>query len=281
MDPDCHPRTLGTPGAPLRGSRPEASLPPAEPDWYDAALYYDVLFSWDPTHERDFVLGASARWGVPAPDRILEPFCGTGRLLRVMPGRPLGFDLNPHMVRFAARSARAFRADAADFALAPGAFDLAYCLIDSFRHLPDEASARGHFACVGAALRPGAVYVLGLDVSAGADPEESLEEWSGRRGEVEVQGRVELLPDQDPVRRTETMRVELRVKHGRERRTVVSHQPLRLWSGPELLACLQAEGSFELVSCFARTYRLEEPIALEDAPGSAVLVLRRRGSLTA
>jgi SAM-dependent methyltransferase len=245
-------------------------------DWYDEALYYDVLFSWDATHERDFVLGASARWGLGAPRRVLEPFCGTGRLLRHMPGLAVGFDLNPHMVRFAARTCRVFRADAARFALAPASFDLAYCLIDSFRHLPHPEAAAAHLRCLAQALRPGALYVLGLDISAGQDADESREEWTGRRGDVEVKGRVELLGDADPATRLETMEVELRVRHGRERRTVVSRQPLRLWSGPELLACLAAEGSFALVASFARTYQLDEPVPLEDIPGSAVLVLRRR-----
>lgn len=246
------------------------------PDWYDQALYYDVLFSWDPTPERDFVLGASARWGLGAPQRALEPFCGTGRLLRHMPGQALGFDLNPHMVRFAGRTCRAFQADAARFALAPGSCDLAYCLIDSFRHLPDPAAAASHFRCLAHALRPGAVYVLGLDLSAGQDADESREEWSGRRGDVEVKGRVELVGDADPARGTETMEVELRVRHGRERRTLLSRQALRLWSAEQLRTCLGEEGSFELVASFARTYELDQPRPLEDVPGSAVLVLRRR-----
>ena len=57
-------------------------------NWYDEALYYDVLCGWDPGTEREFVLGASERWGIAQPRRILEPFCGTGRLLRcIMAGR--------------------------------------------------------------------------------------------------------------------------------------------------------------------------------------------------
>ncbi|MFQ5844427.1 MAG: hypothetical protein ACE5JG_05485, partial [Planctomycetota bacterium] len=61
-------------------------------NWYDSALYYDVLCGWDPRKERDFVLGAGERWGIRRPRRILEPFCGTGRLLRAMPGTAVGFD---------------------------------------------------------------------------------------------------------------------------------------------------------------------------------------------
>lgn len=248
------------------------------PDWYDEALYYDVLFSWDASTERAFVLGASAKWGVATPDWILEPFCGTGRMLRVMPGRPVGLDLNPAMARFARRAtgARVFQGDASRFALAPGSFDLAYCLIDSFRHLPDYGAARDHFRCVADALRPGAVYVLGFDISEGRDAEESLEEWKGQRGDITVKGRVQVLGDVDPQTRHETMLVELDVRHGKERRTITSRQPLLVWSPQDLRRVLAEEGSFELVASFARTYELDHPIALEKVPGSVVLVLRRR-----
>ena len=53
-------------------------------DFYDRVDLYDALFGWDPAAERDFVLGAGKRWGVGSARRILEPFCGQGRLLRAM-----------------------------------------------------------------------------------------------------------------------------------------------------------------------------------------------------
>ena len=73
-------------------------------DWYARAEDYDLWFSWDPGPEREFVLGASERWGIASPDRIFEPMCGPGRLLRAMPGRAVGLDLQPAMARVAART---------------------------------------------------------------------------------------------------------------------------------------------------------------------------------
>ena len=158
-------------------------------NWYDRAADYDRLFAWDPAAERDFLLGASERWGLPRPRRSLEPFCGSGRLLRAMPGDVIGFDLNEHMVRFAARTCRVFRADAVRFAVREQSFDLAFCLVDSFRYLTSEAAARSHLSAVGRALRPGAVYVLGFEI----DGDASTEEWS-RGG---IRARVGRLGDAD------------------------------------------------------------------------------------
>lgn len=249
-------------------------------DWYDEARYYDVLFGWDASRERDFLLDAAARLGLGrAPRRALEPFCGTGRLLRVVPGA-VGFDLNPAMVRFArSTGCLAFQADAGRFAVAPGAFDLAYCLIDSFRHLLDEEAARGHLEGVARALRPGGVYVLGFDVTGGMTREDSLEEWETRRGDVHVAGRIEGLGDADPVRRVETMQVRLDVTERGARRRIESRQPLRTYTRAQARALLAgaAGGALEVAAVFDRRYDLDRPMALEQIDGSAVFVLRRVG----
>lgn len=248
-------------------------------DWYEEARYYDILFGWDASRERDFLLDASARFGLGrAPARCLEPFCGTGRLLRVVPNA-VGFDLSPAMVRFArSTGCRVFRADAGRFALAEGSIDLAYCLIDSFRHLLTEEAARGHLRAVARALRPGGLYVLGFDVTGGLTPEDSLEEWESRRGPIHVAGRIEVLGDADRARRVETMRVELTVRERGTTRTIESLQPLRTYSHAQARALLEraTDGALELAAVFDRRYDLDRPMALEAIDGSAVFILRRR-----
>lgn len=250
-----------------------------DPDWYDEALYYDVLFSWDASRERDFLLDASARFGLGrAPARTLEPFCGSGRLLKVMPNA-VGFDLAPAMLALArGRACRVFRADAGRFAVAPASFDLAYCLIDSFRHLLTEEAALGHLRGVARALRPGAIYVLGFDVTGGLAQEDSREEWETKRDGIHVSGLIEVLGDADPVRRVETMRVHLDVKdRAAPRRIIESRQPLRTYTRAQASALLGAgtAGALEVAATFDRRYDLDLPVALERVDGSAVFVLRR------
>jgi len=239
-------------------------------NWYDEAEAYDILFGWDPAQERAFIFGATERWGIPRPRRILEPFCGSGRMLRAMDGRAIGCDRNPHMLRLAAARAPVFRADAARFAVRRGSFDLAYCLIDSFRHLLTEEEAFGHLRCVGRALRPGAVYILGFDVTGDIPGGAYMQEWTERRDGVEVAGRIRTLGDADPATRIETLHA--RVETGG--RVIESFQPLRTYTRRQAEDLIDGEGSFEIAAVFDLRYDLGRPVELGEINGSAVLVLR-------
>jgi SAM-dependent methyltransferase len=244
-------------------------------DWYEHALYYDVLFGWDPAIERDFVLACSERYGLGAPRRVLEPMCGTGRLLGAFAGA-IGFDLSPGMVAYARRRGHTvFRGDASAFAVAEGAFELVYCLIDSFRHLQTQAQAVAHLRAAARALRSGGVYVLGFDVTGGLPAEDSVEEWDGKRSGITVKGRVETLGDFDASRRLETMQVTLEVRDQGRRHRLESRQPLRTYTPDQVRALLDEAGQLELVACFDRQYDVERPRELEAMSNSVVLVLRR------
>jgi len=232
-------------------------------DWYDRADLYDRLYSWDPALERRFILGASERWGIAEPLRILEPFCGSGRLLRTMPGTAIGFDNNPNMVRFAREDCRVFRADAGRFATAPASFDLAYCLVDSFRYLLDEPAARRHLASVAAALRPGAVYVLGIELEGDV----SVDAWENRG----VRGEIGMLGDADPFTRIETLRVRLDA----DGETLESFAPMRTYSARQVQGLIDDQGSFGIAAAFGAGYDLARSLELAEVDGSLLLVLQR------
>jgi len=240
-------------------------------EWYARAEDYDLWFSWDPTRERDFVLGASARWGIREPRRILEPMCGPGRVLRVMPGWAVGLDLNPAMLRLARRTNAVVRGDAGRFAFRSGSFDLAFNLIDSFRHLRTEEEAVGHLRCVAHALRPGAVYVLGLEVNGDIPGDVMRDEWEGERDGHSIRGFVEGVGDADPVSRLETMRVVYE-RDGVEREFV---HTMRTYTRRQLEDLIDDEGSFEIVAITDRHLDLDHPLELSEIAGSAVLVLRK------
>jgi len=247
-------------------------------EWYDRADVYDVAFGWDPGRERDFVLGASERYGISRPRRILEPFCGTGRLLRAMPASAVGFDRNARMVRYAARrGAVVFRAEAARFALRPASCQLAYCLIDSFRYLLTEDAARSHLRAVARALAPGALYVLGFDVTGDLPADVSAETWTQERGGVVVETTVRGLGDPDPETRLETVHVSIRVARGATVERIEDFQAMRVYARADVARLLATEGSFDIAACFARDYDLASPCTLDAIAGSTVLVLRRRG----
>jgi len=240
-------------------------------DFYDRVDLYELLLDWNPSDERDFVLGASERWGLGRPRRILEPFCGPGRLLRLMPGLAVGFDLNRLMLRRASHDCRVFRADAARFSVRPSGFDLGFCLIDSFRHLLSEEAARSHLHCMGTALRPGAVYVLGFELTGDMPVAASSEGWSVWRDGVEIRCRFSGLGDQDPDSRLETSRVE--IDAGSER--IDETFPMRVYAREQFQDLVDEEGSFEIAAGFDRCGDLDYPVELDELEGSAVFVLRR------
>jgi hypothetical protein len=243
-------------------------------NWYDRAEIYDILFGWDPRAEVEFILGASASWGIASPRRVLEPFCGSGRMLRPFSGS-VGFDLNPNMVRWAARESRVFRAEAARFAVRTASFDLAHCLIDSFRHLLTEEEARSHLRAVALALEPGAVYVLGLEVNGDLEGDVSVEEWTVERDGIRIEGYATALGDSDPDTRIETGHFRMDVYRGGRYERIESFQPLRVYSRRQFEDLIDGEGSFEIAAVFDRRYDLAKPVELDEIAGSAVLVLRR------
>ena len=85
--------------------------------------------------------------------------------------RPHGFDLTPEMVTFARErlaheglEGTVARGDMADFRTR-GRFDLAHCLVSTFKYLLTEDAARGHLRSVARALRPGGIYCLGFHLT--------------------------------------------------------------------------------------------------------------------
>jgi SAM-dependent methyltransferase len=244
--------------------------------WYDRAEAYDILCGWDPGPERDFVLAAAARYGLGPPRRILEPFCGSGRMLRAMPGFAVGFDSNPHMVAYARRrGSRVFRADAAAFAVRPHSFDAAFCLIDSFRYLLTEEAARAHLRAVARALAPGGVYVVGLEVTGDLDAQGTVDAWTHARGDTSVRGEVRCLGDR--AERVETLQVRLDIRDGARRESVEDFEPMRVYAREDLRAVVA--GTFEIAGAFRR-YDIARPAPFDSVAGSAALVLRtdRRGT---
>jgi SAM-dependent methyltransferase len=146
----------------------------------DAELY-DIAFSWDVSAEVEWLLQRLGRDCSP----VLEPACGSGRVLAGLAKRGIeavGIDSSPEMVRLARRRLKslpgeAVVADMADFEL-NRAFGGAVCQVDSLAHLVDPRDAVAHLACVARQLRPGARYLVQLELRDPRDP------WLGVRPSV-------------------------------------------------------------------------------------------------
>ena len=145
-----------------------------ELDWYETPLYYDIIFDVDTVREADFLEAVYARYVLSRGKRVLEPASGSGRLLIELARRgwrATGFDSSEAMLRYSRQrleqeglSARLVHARMQDFELA-GPYDLAHCLVSTFKYLLEEGDARSHLERVAGALAPGGVYVLGMHLS--------------------------------------------------------------------------------------------------------------------
>ncbi|RMF39455.1 MAG: class I SAM-dependent methyltransferase, partial [Planctomycetota bacterium] len=122
---------------------------------YDFPNYYDLVFGSDTAAELRFLRKCFGRFVTGEVARVFEPACGTGRLIYKLGKHDglevSGVDLNERAVAFCNRRlersgirGRAFLGDMSDFSV-ERPYDAAFNTINSFRHLPSEEAARGHF----------------------------------------------------------------------------------------------------------------------------------------
>ncbi|TVQ82213.1 MAG: class I SAM-dependent methyltransferase [Phycisphaeraceae bacterium] len=245
-----------------------------ETDWYDKPAWYDILHHAGTSEEADSV-EAIARRFLPRTTklRILEPACGTARLLRTLSARGhsvAGFDMNPAMVEYA-RASFARRGlkgsiwqDSMESFTLPRAgakFDLVINFINTIRHLPDKQSLTRHLARVREVLQPKGVAAIGLSIMGEGIEHPSEDVWSGARGPCRVTQLVQYLPPESPEQPTakassknmpkragsETPRFETVLSHltvttpRREVHLDTTYR-LRAWTGPEWLRIVRASG---------------------------------------
>jgi SAM-dependent methyltransferase len=149
----------------------------------EEAELYDIAFGWDVSEEADWLverLGAGCR-------SVLEPGCGSGRMLRALAGRGLevvGIDLSPEMVAYAqarlAGAGKVVRADMTDFDLGRR-FDGAVSLVSTVGVLRAEEFA-AHLEAMARHLEPGSRYLVQEAIEAGR----WRSEWDAERGDVKL-----------------------------------------------------------------------------------------------
>jgi SAM-dependent methyltransferase len=250
---------------------------------YDHPQYYDIAFQAFTRQEADFIEAACRKYCPFGASRFLEPACGTGRLVAELATRGYqvtGFDVSQPALSYLRRRltrrglhAQTFKAEMSDFRLGRPV-DAAYCTINTFRLLLTEQAAHGHLACIAGSLRPGGIYVIGLQLVSLDDGEEGTHCWMQRRGKTKVTVTQRVLCI-DRRRRIENFQVclmarrgsnEFRLQHEFQHRTYTAMQFRRL-VGSVLL--------FELCDVYDFRYNIKQPFAPNHEAGYSVFVLRR------
>ena len=262
-----------------RRSAAASSAAPGSRSFYDCPQWYDIVHALGTAAEVDQLERINETFGTGGR-RWLEPACGTGRFLRVLARRgykTVGYDTSPAMLeyapaRLAARGQRAALAlgDMATFTR-PGAFDFAFNLINTFRHLLEPLHALNHLNAVARSLRPGGVYLLGIDLADYDDPEQGEQVWTARRGRCKVRHLTFNVP---PNRRTRRERIvnRLIVDRPSGRECFESQYVLRSYNLPEWLNLLE-ESDLHCAASFDFDWR---PIAISGFTRDVNLVLKRK-----
>jgi SAM-dependent methyltransferase len=252
----------------------------SRPDWYDLPELYDFLYDTDSRSEASFLLRVARRFG-REPQRVLEPACGSGRLVRALAARGCevaGFDRNVASLAYARRTLRSMglratlsRQDLAAFRCRRR-YDLAHCLLSSFKYLQRERDAHSHLRCVAQALRPGGVYVLGLHLTDPAARSGCVESWQRQRPGLLVSVRLSTRRP-DPGRRRERVEVVLKAQTATGRLERRDRWWWRTWTDAQLSRLLASVPALQLAACFDFDFR---PRRLDDERLDKILVLRRR-----
>lgn len=254
-----------------------------EASWYDYPQFYDIAFRGETRLEADFLEAACCKYCPFPARRLLEPACGSGRLVAELAARGYrvaGFDLSRPSLDYLRRRlkrrglrAEAFEADMADFRL-PRPVDAAYSTFDGFRHLLTETSAQGHLECVARSLRPGGIYILGFHLLPPDASEECTERWTERHGGTQVTVTLRVVAT-DRRRRVETLRVCLLARTaGREVRLRHTFD-FRMYTASQFRRLLAKVPSLELCDVYDFWYEIDHPLKLTNELSDAVFILRR------
>ncbi|MCP4847999.1 MAG: class I SAM-dependent methyltransferase [Verrucomicrobiaceae bacterium] len=258
-----------------------------EEEWYDLPLYYDIIFDQDTARETDFleeVFRLHAGRDFRKQLDILEPACGSGRLmhrLMDMGHSVVGFDLSLQMVEFsrdrlsqAGHSPKVFALPMERFSI-PGQFDMAFCLVSTFKYLLTEGDARSHLRAVGSHLRSGGIYVIGLHLSDYPKSQQQRECWSGSRGDVHVDCIIDS-DAPDPRSRIEKLQSRLKIRDHAGIRTINTSWDFRTYDAPQLKTLLESVPSFTLEGCYDFCYDVNEPRELDSPWEDVILVLKKK-----
>ena len=251
---------------------------------YDHPKYYDLVFGTDCAAETKFILGCVGQYLDRPAKRFFEPACGTGRLLYSLARRGHvvdGLDLNPKAVAFCnARFERhempyrAFVADMSDFRMKRKS-DVAFNTINSFRHLPTEAAARGHLECMADAVRSGGLYLLGVHLTPTDAMPSDGESWSARRGHLTVNTHM-WTNSRDPKKRVEKYGIRFDIHRPSGSVRIVDELVLRSYTMRQMDALIRHSGLWESIATYDFGYDLNDPITVDGTSEDVVYVLRRR-----
>jgi SAM-dependent methyltransferase len=254
-------------------------------DWYDSPRYYDLIFDEDSVNEADFLEAMMWKHGVANTGRILEPACGSGRLVSEFARRGYqvdGFDLNENMLEFAQRRLveddlqANLWVDQMQGFKTRRTFDMAHCLVSTFKYLASEADALANLQRVADCLHSGGLYIIGLHLSQYGRENYEHERWVVERDGVKVISNTRTWPA-NRKKRSENLRNRLRVKYdGEAERMLETNWQFRTYDAAQLKSLIAEVPEFEAIAFHDFNCDVSIERQFDDEYEDLVVVLRKR-----
>lgn len=255
-------------------------------DWYDHAHYFDLLFRDETDAEVKFFKSAFKKFAKRKVRRLLEPGCGSGRLVHAMADEGYsvtGLDLNPNMLAYLDKrladsglSGKTVLGDMTDMKLGES-FDAAFCTFNTFRHMLTQSDAIAHLRSVADHLEPGGIYVLGFHIIPLDADEDCTEKWKAKDSSVKLKASLKVVGFNRKKRR-EKLRIRIRATDSSGRvENVEDRFTLRLYTDRQVKKMLtKVDDVLEIAGIFDFDYDIRSPRKLNDDLTDAVFVLRRK-----
>jgi len=252
---------------------------------YDWPQYWDLAFDDDTQLEADFIEAAGRKYCSFPVRRLLEPGCGGGRLVLELAQRGYDLwacDLSVAAVEFAAvrlaaanLTADVVVEDMRELSCEPKA-DVAYCLVNTFRHLLTEDDAARHLQAVANSVRSGGLYLIGMHLLPPDADEEDSEEWSVSNDETTVNMRLDVAQC-DRTTRLETLKFRMEAVNNdtASPQQFETDYQMRIYRAHQFEELIRRVPEFELLDVYDFWYDIEEPLQLSDEMGDTVFVLQR------
>ena len=250
---------------------------------YDYPRYYDLVYGSDWKAEVDFLRGVFDRHVRGSTKRLLEPACGTGRLMFRLEREGYqvdGIDLsqnavtycNQRLLRHGFRSS-ARVADMTDFTV-KSKYCAAFNTINSFRHLEKHTQARDHLACMAKAIRRGGVYILGLHLCPRFGEPVEEESWIARRGHLCVQTSMWLV-ERNLRKRFERFHMRYDIWTPTDHKTLDDEFNFRTYTRQQFDTLVSEIPEFEIEAMYDFSYDLNRPIKVDGHSEDVVYILKR------
>jgi len=251
---------------------------------YDYPRYYDLLFGSDWKAEFNF-FEACFRRHCPRPvKRVFEPACGTGRLLIKLANAGYdvsGNDLNPKAVDYCNdrferfnHPRSSFVGDMSDFQL-KRRVDAAFNTINSFRHLPTEATAVAHLQCMARALRKGGIYILGIHLEPTEGERIEDEGWTARKGHLTINSYM-WSKGVDARRRMEHLGMVLDVYTPTKHLQIEDHMEYRTYTHAQFRSLVRKVPELCIAGIYDFAYDIDKTIEIVSSTEDVVFVLQKQ-----